>query len=97
MSSIGTGVWLGGAVRFLHEASMIVVAVVHCIQFIHAVFLQYDLSATTFSPDGRVFQVEYASKAVENSGYARVITRLSRFDVPPVRAAKGIVLLDIDS
>ena len=27
----------------------------------------YDLSSTTFSPDGRVFQIEYATKAVENS------------------------------
>lgn len=30
----------------------------------------YDLSATTFSPDGRVFQVEYATKAVDNGGTA---------------------------
>lgn len=30
--------------------------------------LQYDYSAGTFSPEGRVFQVEYAQKAVENSG-----------------------------
>nr|SVE71271.1 EOG090X0C09 [Daphnia similis]SVE71903.1 EOG090X0C09 [Daphnia similis] len=29
---------------------------------------KYDLSASQFSPDGRVFQVEYAQKAVENSG-----------------------------
>ncbi|XP_055389136.1 proteasome subunit alpha type-3 [Condylostylus longicornis] len=28
----------------------------------------YDLSASQFSPDGRVFQVDYASKAVEKSG-----------------------------
>ncbi|KAG4304902.1 hypothetical protein PORY_001577 [Pneumocystis oryctolagi] len=30
----------------------------------------YDLSNSTFSPDGRIFQVEYACKAVENSGIA---------------------------
>lgn len=28
----------------------------------------YDLSASTYSPDGRIFQVEYATKAVDNSG-----------------------------
>merc|ERR1711990_1164535 len=28
----------------------------------------YDLSASTYSPDGRLFQVEYANKAVENAG-----------------------------
>ncbi|TEA30459.1 hypothetical protein DBR06_SOUSAS8710047, partial [Sousa chinensis] len=30
----------------------------------------YDLSVSTFSPDGRVFQVEYAMKPVENSSTA---------------------------
>jgi len=30
----------------------------------------YDYSCGTFSPDGRIFQVEYANKAVENSGTA---------------------------
>nr|WCZ58612.1 20S proteasome subunit alpha type-3 [Andalucia godoyi] len=28
----------------------------------------YDYSATTYSPDGRIYQIEYAEKAVENSG-----------------------------
>eukprot|EP01129_Flabellula_baltica_P003096 TRINITY_DN12942_c0_g1_i1.p2 TRINITY_DN12942_c0_g1~~TRINITY_DN12942_c0_g1_i1.p2 ORF type:complete len:258 (-),score=63.49 TRINITY_DN12942_c0_g1_i1:806-1579(-) len=28
----------------------------------------YDLSCSTYSPQGRIFQVEYADKAVENSG-----------------------------
>eukprot|EP01133_Synstelium_polycarpum_P008950 gene8950-10496_t len=28
----------------------------------------YDLSVSTYSPDGKIFQVEYANKAVENSG-----------------------------
>uniref|UniRef100_A0A7S4NP84 Proteasome alpha-type subunits domain-containing protein n=1 Tax=Paramoeba aestuarina TaxID=180227 RepID=A0A7S4NP84_9EUKA len=27
----------------------------------------YDLSASTFSPDGKIFQIQYAMKAVENS------------------------------
>lgn len=30
----------------------------------------YDLSSATFSPDGRIFQVEYANKAVERAGTA---------------------------
>ena len=38
---------------------------------------QYDLSAAQFSPDGRVFQIEYATKAVENSGYVYHITSMS--------------------
>jgi len=33
----------------------------------------YDLSVTTFSPDGRVFQVDYAHKAVESTGTALAI------------------------
>ena len=41
----------------------------------------YDLSASTFSPDGRIFQVEYASKAVENAG-----------TVIGIKASDGVVL-----
>ncbi|PVU89468.1 hypothetical protein BB561_005326 [Smittium simulii] len=33
----------------------------------------YDLAVSTYSPDGRLFQVEYAEKAVDNSGTAIAI------------------------
>lgn len=41
----------------------------------------YDLSTSTFSPDGRIFQVEYATKAVENAG-----------TVIGIKASDGVVL-----
>ncbi|KAG6481105.1 hypothetical protein ZIOFF_057697 [Zingiber officinale] len=47
----------------------------------------YDLSVTTFSPDGRVFQIEYAAKAVDNSGFAPLPSLsppFSRFSLDPV-------------
>lgn len=58
MSSIGTGVI--GTLKFID---------LNLSPRFTVIFLfQYDLSASQFSPDGRVFQVEYAQKAVENSG-----------------------------
>lgn len=33
----------------------------------------YDLSVSTFSPDGRVFQVEYAAKAVDNGSTSMAV------------------------
>lgn len=39
----------------------------------HTPPLQYDLSVSTFSPDGRVFQTDYAQKAVDNSGCAPAV------------------------
>ena len=41
----------------------------------------YDLSTTTYSPDGKVFQVDYACKAVDNGGL-----------VLGVRCKDGVVL-----
>lgn len=41
----------------------------------------YDLSASQYSPDGRVFQVEYAKKAVDNSG-----------NVIAIRGKDGVVI-----
>lgn len=41
----------------------------------------YDLQSSTFSPDGRIFQIEYAGKAVENAG-----------TIIGIKASDGIVL-----
>lgn len=35
---------------------------------------QYDLSATTYSPDGKVFQTEYAQKAVDSGRWVHANT-----------------------
>jgi 20S proteasome subunit alpha 7 len=55
----------------------------------------YDLSASTFSPDGRVFQVEYAAKAVEKSGYNWYMFQYVLLEWRPiVRTAIGIKCVD---
>lgn len=41
---------------------------VHVFKSVPSLLSQYDLSVSTFSPDGRVFQTEYAQKAVDSSG-----------------------------
>ncbi len=42
---------------------------------------QYDLSTSTFSPDGRVFQTDYAQKAVDNSGRVTLCHYYSGFSL----------------
>lgn len=56
----------------------------------------YDLSASTYSPDGRIFQVEYASKAVENSGCVilHLISKESGSDFWNRRTAIGLKVKD---
>lgn len=46
---------------------------------------QYDQSVGTFSPDGKIYQVEYALKAVEAGGYAQrgLLPLLSSPHLPP--------------
>ena len=40
----------------------------------------YDLDCTSYSPDGRIFQIEYAGKAVENSGTLARLLKKSALD-----------------
>lgn len=61
MSSIGTGV-------SCHDAGLFLILFTAWSNASNT-WWQYDLSVAQFSPDGRVFQIEYAAKAVENSGY----------------------------
>lgn len=62
MASIGSGVM-----------TEIATFMTHCCRLL---FTQYDLSSSTYSPDGRIFQVEYAAKAVEASGYQLALCAL---------------------
>ncbi len=62
MSGIGTGVSARSFV-LTFQAWVIQEVTLVCIRG-----MQYDLSVSTFSPDGRVFQTDYAQKAVDNSG-----------------------------
>ena len=41
-------------------------SMVNCLKHIKFLF-KYDISVTTISPEGKIYQVEYAQKAVENS------------------------------
>ena len=68
MSSIGTGVSRTVYVKQLTRDVYLAVCSYQVFNTLPPT-TQYDLSAAQFSPDGRVFQIEYASKAVENSGY----------------------------
>lgn len=45
-----------------------IVRFANVIAFLSSIYFQYDLSASQFSPDGRVFQIDYAGKAIEQSG-----------------------------
>ncbi len=50
---------------------------------------QYDLSTSTFSPDGRVFQTDYAQKAVDNSGRGPPLRPLAASARRPARLPAG--------
>ncbi len=85
MSSIGTGVSQGLVTNMQWGC------LTHSPHRANLSSIQYDLSAAQFSPDGRVFQIEYAGKAVDNSGYAArnynlAITTLYLINAHPMSA-----------
>jgi hypothetical protein len=66
MSGIGSGVSETRCTSLTARQSLDHLTRCACLRF-----PQYDLSASTFSPDGRIFQTDYAQKAVDNSGCGR--------------------------
>ena len=70
MSSIGTGVSIPA---LFNTWSQNVTLIPLTFKILTLLLFQYDLSASQFSPDGRVFQVEYAHKAVENGGWVSLV------------------------
>lgn len=74
MSSIGTGVRCTFISKHFDSNSFFSMKIhrtkvpMVCLTNVMIICFQYDLSASQFSPDGRVFQIDYAAKAIEQSG-----------------------------
>lgn len=48
----------------------------------------------TYSPEGKVFQIEYAHKAVDNSGYVQYYRRIFSNEFDPSASKIQISLID---
>jgi 20S proteasome alpha/beta subunit len=44
-----------------------------------SIWIGYNISVTTFSPDGCIFQFEYASKIIDNGGFVSLVPTVRSF------------------